>query len=264
MITAKRDYRRVLDFGDLHVPYEDEDAWACLIEFIRWWKPDKINILGDVCDFHAVSKFDKHPRDRLRLKEDLARVWCRLSELRAAAGPVTEIVLIEGNHCMRWPRYLWQNEVIADFEALQLPNLFGLNQLQIRFVSHLESEIDHGFLVEHGHLVSRHSSYTAKRMWEERGCCGISGHSHRFGSYVRRDYGGYHGWYEAGCLCRLDPPYMKAPNWHQGFVIRYHSPTGRYELHQLPIISGKAVYAGIEFTPEEAPISRLGAEEGHE
>ena len=76
--------------------------------------------------------------------------------------------------------------------------------------------INGNFLITHGDLIRAHSSYTAKGMSDKYGGSGIHGHTHRLGSYYRKNYFGIYGWWENGCLCDLNPDWITNPNWQQG------------------------------------------------
>jgi len=60
---------------------------------------------------------------------------------------------------------------------------------------------------------------SAKGQWEKFNCSGISGHTHRVGSYKRTTGRGTDTWIEQGCLCELKPGYIIGPpDWQQGFA----------------------------------------------
>lgn len=251
MIYVSPQYSKTLYFGDVHVPYHDPLVWADLLEFIRWWRPQTIYNLGDWLDFPQISKFDKDPQRYLKLQEDLDMAYELQAQLRSVAGSA-EIVYIEGNHDDRWRKWLWSHPEVASLRNLTIQKILRLSDHNIRWVGILEDELHHGFIVEHGDRSSKHSAYTAKSMMEARGSSGISGHTHRFGSFYRTDHGGDKVWRECACICSRNPHYMRKPNWQNGWTVGYHKDAGRFELHEVPVVHGKAAFNTIEFSAEEA------------
>lgn len=51
----------VLAIPDLHIPYQNPDAFDFLSDVAAKWKPTKIVCLGDEADFHGLSFHPKHP-----------------------------------------------------------------------------------------------------------------------------------------------------------------------------------------------------------
>lgn len=251
MITVSKDYEKTLYFNDVHAPYEDKIAWECMLEFIRWWKPETIINLGDFIDFYQFSKFDKRP-DRLNeLQSDIDDAVNLLAQLRDAA-PNARMIYKGGNHDGdRLQRYLWAHAELSNLRAMALESMLELDRFNIEYYPPHKDYLHYGFLCEHGNLVSKHSAMSAKSEVERSGVSGISGHTHRLGSFYRKNYGSEVVWFENGCMCDLNPEYCKHPNWQQGFTIGYHKNSGRFEMHQVPILSGKATYASIEFTAGE-------------
>lgn len=91
----RKTYEKVIFLGDVHFPYQDKKALALVTEFLAWYKPDYIYLIGDICDFYALSSFDKDPARLLSLQEELnqAKDWfgtlrelCPKSKMHFRAG----------------------------------------------------------------------------------------------------------------------------------------------------------------------------------
>jgi hypothetical protein len=251
MPQISNEYEKTLYFTDAHAPFHDPKCWEIMLEFIRWWKPSTVVNLGDWMDFPQISKFDKDPNRLTKIQEDLDIAVDLQAQLRDAVQPTTDIVFLEGNHDQRWQRYLWSHPEIANLRDIQLPNLLKLDTFNIKWVGILQDFVHNGFLLEHGDRASQQSGYTAKSMLDSRAACGMSGHTHRFGTHHRTSYGGDLMWKEAACMCKRDPHYCKKPNWQNGFEIGYHKPSGRFEMYDIPIVHDKASFNMIEFTGGE-------------
>ena len=152
---------------------------------------------------------------------------------------------LDGNHEIRLLKYLWSSSpALASLRCLTIPELFRLDDYRIDYLPYEQGlMVNDIFLILHGDIASIHSGYTAKRMYEKHGGCGISGHCHRGGSFYKRDRFGTWGWWENFCLCHLNPDYVKNPNWVQGFSL-VHFQGHRFWVEQIPIIDHSLMYGG--------------------
>ena len=57
MIFKKERVKKVILLPDFHHPYHNKKAVKAVFEFIKWFKPDEINLLGDALnmDFRTVE-----------------------------------------------------------------------------------------------------------------------------------------------------------------------------------------------------------------
>lgn len=217
---------------DSHFPFVDPQAWTVLLDFVRYLKPKRVVHLGDHFDFYQLSKFDCEPSRLTTLQKDIDEGVQGLRELRAAAKDA-EFHFIEGNHERRLKKFLDQNPKIAPLRCLEPQELLGLRELDIKFYPY-EDVLNLGnFIVTHGSRVSKHAGMSAKGELEKWGVSGMSGHTHRMAAYNLSNYGGDYVWYEAGCICSLNPHYIVGrPNWQQGITIGdFHD--GDFTIHQL-------------------------------
>lgn len=219
---------------DLHAPHHDQRAVNTLIEFIRYFKPEHLIFLGDGFDFYQLSRFDKHPSRLLKLGDDIKDgIDCIKSICDAAPKAIK--TMVEGNHERRLYKYLCGHPELTGLDVLAPENLLGLSELGIRWVPEEEVFEHHGFVVTHGTRVSKHSGMSAKSELEKWGVSGISGHTHRIGRYNLSNYGGDHVWFEAGCLCQLNPCYVVGrPNWQHGFAVGDFYED-RFQINQIYI-----------------------------
>lgn len=228
---------------DAQHPYHDRIVLDLIRKFLRQTQPDCVAFNGDWFDFYQLSRFDKNP-DRLeRLQTDIDIGVNTLRKFREDL-PNARFIFLDGNHEERLRKFLWgKNPELISLRCLNLDELLGFAELEIDHVpKHQILEINGKFKVEHGDVVSRHSSWTAKAMFERRGGSGICGHSHRGGSYFKHDSDDY-GWWENFCTCSLHPEYVKNPNWMHGFSL-IHFIGDRFWVEQIPIIKNKFMYGG--------------------
>ncbi len=247
-LPTKPATERAVFLGDWHVPYHDPVAVELVFAFVKWFRPTVVFLIGDYLDCYAVpSRFEKDPQKRLGFQDELDAGNAILRRLRLTVGQECRIVYMDGNHEHRLPRALCGIPEFASLRSLTIPALLGLDDLGIEHRTYHQSEQWHGLHIEHGDRVRSVSGATAKAMLEARGVSGISGHTHRQGSYFKTDRSGVRVWYENGALCRLDPEYVigRPPNWQQGFSVGYAlKGRTRFALEQVTIFSKRLFYAG--------------------
>ena len=242
-------YERVVFISDIHAPFQDDKALQILYNFIKWFKPKTIFIMGDLLDAYAISRFTKDPKGKLNFKEEIESSREILKQIRVCGGKA-KIYYLRGNHEMRMQKYLWNRaEELSGLTVLEIPSLLKFEDLNIEYVEK-GMMMYHDVMIKHGTIVRQYAGYSAKAEFEKNGCSGVSGHTHRAAIYMHSNAGGDYKWMECGCLCRLDQEYMEGekPNWSQGFGVGYFSNTSkRYQLDLINIIDGKAIYNGKEF-----------------
>lgn len=229
---------------DTHNPFQDQRALREVELFLAELQPGLLIKPGDLNDFYQISKFDKNPARANKLQKDLDSTK-RMNERQRQILPNSRQIELDGNHEDRLRRFLWSNsQALASLDCLTIDGLYGLSDNEIEHIGYEEGLLINGVLmVTHGDLIRAHSGYTAKGMSDKHGGCGICGHTHRLGSYYKRDRFGIYGWWENGCLCSLDPDWITNPNWQQGFSI-VHFTKERFWVEPIQIINRKFMYGG--------------------
>lgn len=229
---------------DTHHPFHDQRALREVELFLGDLQPDLIMYPGDMSDFYGLSKFDKNPNRANQLQSDLNSTK-RMFKRHRGIVPNARMIEEDGNHEDRLRRYLWSGSpALASLDCLTIEGLYGLTDNTVEHVPYEEGVLINGvFMVTHGDLIRAHSAYTAKGMSDKHGGSGMHGHSHRLGSYYKRNRFGIYGWWENGCLCDLDPDYVTNPNWQQGFSL-VHFTRERFWVEQIQIIHRKFMYGG--------------------
>lgn len=242
---------RAIVLGDIHFPFQDDKAIELLFTFLKWFKPNKVILNGDITDCWEVSKFSKPLNIQNRLKDELEASTGFLKRLRATAGSA-EIIYIFGNHEFRFERYISENaKELNGLKGLSLEEQLELKELDIRVINHhhRDNYLQHGkyLLIGHFNKTNKHSGYTAKNLVEEKGISIIQNHTHRGGMSYKTDHSGTRVGFENYCLCSLEPPYMALPNWQQGFCTIHTYPSGRFNIFPVVIIDGSIRYGDKEF-----------------
>ena len=238
---------RTLFLNDTHFPFQDKKVIRAVLDFTAYFKPSRIYLNGDIADCYAISSFDKDPKRTLMFQQEVDETVEFLQDVLDASDSA-DTVYIEGNHESRIFRMLMRNPELSSMRSMHPRVLYRLEELGIRWVGAMETEMWHGVLVTHGTKISKWSGYTAKQEYDSYGVSGISGHVHRASTYRHRDQTGEHIWIENGCLCDLNPPYMRNPNWQHAITVGEFVKFGdRFQLSQINIPNGKLLWDGKVF-----------------
>lgn len=236
---------RVVFLGDTHFGCEDPDAIRLALEVTQQTKPDYVYLIGDILDTNELKKYDKNPDDP-GFDVEIEKGNAFLDDLQARTKS-PKMVWLDGNHEERLNAFKWKLPKFAR-TMLTIPFVMGLKKRKIRYCPYLNGKggVMHrkGMFVEHGDRHCKHSSYTAKNMFEDRKVSGISGHTHRLGSFYCTSLAGNQEWYENGCLRNLSPSWLPGtPNWQQGFHVA-HFLGNDFFMSRVQIKSGKLMYDG--------------------
>ncbi|KKN72934.1 hypothetical protein LCGC14_0406380 [marine sediment metagenome] len=237
--------KTVAIIGDTHNPYQDNKVLQLVEDLLVEVQPDYLIYGGDMCDFYQISKFDKDPKRVVDLQSDVNNTKA-MFERHKKILPNTKKKLIAGNHEERWQKFLWTKAPeLSSLTCLSITELFDLDAYEIDYIPYeCGLMINDIFLVLHGDIASIHSGYTAKRMYEKHGGCGVCGHCHRGGSFYKRDRFGVWGWWENFCLCSLYPDWIQNPNWVHGFSLVHFLGKKRFLTEQIPILGHALMYGG--------------------
>jgi Calcineurin-like phosphoesterase len=231
--------------ADYHVPFHDPKTIRLVDEVLRDIQPEVLVYNGDLNDCYQISVFAKDPSRLSKLQKDIDKTVSILDRHNTIL-PRTQKILIEGNHEYRFQRFLWSDAPeLSSLDSLTIPELYRLDQFGIDYIPYEQGLlINKVFLVLHGDIASIHSAYTAKRLFEKHGGCGMCNHTHRGGSFYKRDRFGTWGWWENFCLCSLNPDWIQNPNWQQGFSLIHFTDHSRFFVEQIPVIDHKILYRG--------------------
>lgn len=240
----KKDDKRqkIVQINDLHIPFHDKKTIEVFYKFLKDVKPNKLVIAGDLLDFYELSTFDKDPKRKFTIQEEIDQCYEVLKEFKKYCP---EIHFIKGNHEDRLRRFLWKNPSLASIKVLELPKLLNLDTLGIHY--HDLEYVYRKFRFTHGTIVRQDSGATAKAELLKYGTNMASGHTHRLAMFVKTDARGTVGAYEGGCMCELTPEYIQGtPNWQQGFLV-FDFDNDRFFCQVVPILDHKFIYGNKKY-----------------
>jgi len=240
--------------ADTHAPYHDQRAIDLACVLIQEFVPDELVHLADGQDFYSVSSFDRDPERVIRLQDELDKGF-EVNKTLASAAPDAERYYLEsGNHEARWIKYLHKHPEISGLRALEFENVLRLEESGWK-AGGLDREYCGGRLVlKHGKRISKYAGQSARFALEEEmhQRSVVIGHSHRQGFIPETGPRLLVSGWEVGCLCELEPEYMRHPNWQQGMAF-ITTGTGHSFGIELALFIGRGrtrltYFRGKEFT----------------
>lgn len=232
--------KKVLVMSDIHLPYHSVEATTLAIEYGIAEGVDHVLLNGDVMDMYAASQHEKDPRKR-NMKIELDQTKQFFGLLRNAF-PNIPITFRGANHEKRLERYLMKYaEILLGMPEFELPTLLGLGALGIEYVEPQTPMYLGKLTVIHGDEYRGAGGVNPARWLSLRtGDNSMVGHFHRTSSHLDRTIrGDTRGWWSTGCLCALDPDWMRFTQWNWGFAIVNLNPDGSFEVENMTIVNGR-------------------------
>ena len=227
--------------NDIQIPFQDRKVLSLVLSFVGDLNPDGVVLNGDITDCYPISDFVRSPGSHSDIMVEVRESQKLMTSLK----DVPKKIWVGGNHEDRMRRYQWKRiPELAEHPNLTFDALFHMADYGFSWLEYGESVQLGKLMVTHGHLVSKHSAWSGKMTLEQYGTSVMVGHTHRLGVHYKRDIRGVHGAWENGCLCRLDPEYVRHPNWQQGFSVVHVEPNGFYSVQQIPILPGPSFMYG--------------------
>lgn len=228
--------------SDIHIPYHDDVALALAIDEMESFRPDGILLNGDICDFFAVSRWDRDPR-KVNLCAEINQTKQFLSFMRQRFQKA-RIVWKMGNHEERWEHYLWKKAPeLLNVEHFDFGSIFGLPDLGVELVRDQRFVMAGKLPILHGHEYPKgltNPVNQARGMFLRGLECAIAGHGHRSSEHAESSMLGHLvTCWSTGCLCDLNPAYLRVNKWNHGFAFVEIDKDGSFEVRNRRIYKGK-------------------------
>lgn len=254
--------------SDFHFPQHCPKSIAILLETIRQLRPRRLILNGDTVDLLAVSRYPKDQRHVWTLREEVTAFHEFLHEvLQIGNAWGIQVMETEANHsgngtASRWHRYLSDRvphlyshpeaQRLLDYRSWWYPEWCPIELVESVVIAD-------DLLVIHGDLVRKYGGYSSRGHMEKWQSSVMHGHTHRIGQSVRRlpamgtRPDTLQRSYETGAMCRLDPSYVSAPDWANGFAIIHHDAHALgYGVELVAIQRGEAAIATLGQTVRAA------------
>ena len=239
--------------SDFHIPYEDPVAMSIWWQVMEWFKPDVIDILGDLDDNSACSRYSDGTADEVinataMYSEFVKQFFAKTREM----NPNAQIHFATGNHEQRFDAYI--DKKAKAFKGLITPELLWETDTHGIDLSYYDKPPVHRFgdiWVHHGLHALTESGASVRKMVDDFGVSCIVGHCHRAGSYFKtyklrnETLRGY----ELGHMTDVTSAgmsYDTKHNWQQGFAIA-HIVNDHPHVQLISISDGVAVVDGKVF-----------------
>lgn len=245
MPTYRLPCTRALILGDVHIPFQDNNALQAALTYGKQYDPDLVLLNGDIFDFYQLSKFKKDPTVA-SLKSELVggkRFFTRLRH----TFPKARIVFRYGNHDRRWDDYimgaaplLWES--LESLRDCWHPDA-GIPQNNIEVIRE-KCLIKLGKLtVIHGDELPRGMASpvnAARGVFIKAYEPTYAGHFHQESKQPAKTITGKRiiVW-TSGMLCGESPEYLPINQWTTGFGTVDVKPNGKYVVTQRSIIDGE-------------------------
>lgn len=233
---------------DMHGKYLDARAFNSIMSFAKTREWDSVVQLGDLCDFDAVSHWNKGKLRKMQgktVKAEYDLVNKILDQLHSHTygAPLT---VIQGNHDYWIEMYLDENPQLQGL--LEMEECLRFDERGINFVkfweAHKVHQIGHAHFI-HGTYITK---YHARRHAEVYGTNIFYGHTHDIQSYSYERAGDNATFVgqSLGTLSQYTMEYTRGkPNrWQQAFAIFYVMPDGYFWYNVVRIFDGGFVVEG--------------------
>jgi predicted phosphodiesterase len=234
---------RIGILSDVHVPYHSDVAVRAAVDYLLEVGVDAVLLNGDVCDFYAISRYTKDPRQRdfsgeLEACRDFL-AWIR----NTFAGK--RIVMKAGNHEERWQHYIWQHAPeLSKEKRMSLQAWLDLDRHDIDLIEDQRPVMLGKLPVIHGHEEGKGVAAPvnpARGSFMRLNHSVLKGHCHRTSGHCEPDMFGREIFcWSTGCLCDMRPDYARFNKWNAGFAVVTVHDGGEFDVENLRITeSGK-------------------------
>jgi len=249
-VTSKKTIH-IAVINDVHVPFHDEQAVNLAFQVIDAATPELIIINGDFIDFFAISRFDKNPRRKLMLGEEIKEARKLLNRMVSRFDPEAW-VFVMGNHEDRLKSYLWHRAPeLFGLDELSVEHLLGLRERENFIVlNYKDTPMPVGydvaptvhfqeFFVSHGDKIrlSGNTVNLARSVFLRILRNAVLGHWHRGDVYIQMDYlGKAKGCWIVPCLSYQRPHWDSGRIWSQGLCIIEMNARGFFKVDIINFI----------------------------
>jgi len=237
--------KKVLVLPDIHAPNHHIPSVRSVIKFAKVYRPDICIVIGDLCDFNSLSRFQVIKESELiSLNDEVDAANEMLDMIELALPRKCEKIFLEGNHDQRPTIYR-----LNSWDAT-CKKLFGKDRLEdARVLYELDKRgwdfYEYGkcfpyghALFSHGWFVNQYHAAKTVRRWFKTV---FYGHTHQYQTHTINGMDGLPvTGMSIGTLSKFDLGYLKGvpPDWcHMMLYIDFFGDC--FTPHPTTIINGK-------------------------
>lgn len=252
---------RIVLLPDFHHPYHNKPAVSAVFQFIKWFKPHSINILGDGMNMDPFNHWKKKQEDNEYFIGKTVKGYYEafdrdiLTPLEKLIPRDCERIFLEGNH-EDWVNRVTRKDTTLK-GAVEPEILLNLKERDWEWIPYIKN--NKRGIKRYGKLLTFHGQYlnkyhAAKTADTYSKSCAY-GHTHDIQSYTKvftDDSMGFHTAQSIGCLCNLSPDFMegRVNRWVNAFGVLFVRDDGMFNLYVPIIIKGRFTFAGKTFGGE--------------
>lgn len=232
----------ILVLSDVHLPYQNNKALTLALDYGKKENINTILLLGDIMDMHKASFHEQDPKKRdLTYEFEICRQFL---DVLKNAFPNAKIFYKEGNHEVRWERFLRvKAPIVLDMQEFRLQTILKLGERGITWIANNQVMKIGKLYAIHGNEYKGSGGINAARtLWLRSGESTICGDKHKTQTMLKTNISGkVHGTFVIGCLCELNPDYLTLNEWNLGFAVIKVLKGGEFEVYNKSIIDGKVL-----------------------
>lgn len=259
------DVKVAVIWTDTHVKEHDRRAFHVMAQIAQKAGATIMADLGDIVNADGISKY-AHGRMEKGVYEtgrELDYYKKHIHDPLVKLLNPERVIMCGGNHCTERIAELRRKLTARNEEPELIEHFMEILSMNKRFPSAERCEWNDG--IELGKLFLTHGFYYGANHARQTAlnflCNVVYGHTHASQTCTinnRKDKQP-HKAVGLGCMCKMNPTYKKnAPNsWVNTFAIAYILPSGDYQLYEVNIINGKAVWNGEVYKGEDKELSQL-------
>jgi predicted phosphodiesterase len=239
--------------SDVHFPYHDPRSVELWLKVVKWFKPDAVDLLGDIDDADSTSRWAEGYEATTSILEG------GVNDTKAFLADIDTLVpnadkhFFDGNHgWYRHEKYLLKNAP-AIAGIIDPRELYGSREHNFAWHQYEEPPTKRygDIYCHHGESISKHAAESVRNDVLNWGVSLVRGHSHRLGNYnitypiTGQSLQGF----EIGNLCHA--PFMdydRSPNWQQGFAIAHVENGETPHIQLVPIFDHICYVDGKRFS----------------
>lgn len=214
--------------SDVHFPRHDPRKVELFLKVMKWWKPDAVDLLGDIDDADSTSRWASDKP----LEESVSIMDGGVLETREFLADIRKIVpnadchFHDGNH--GWTRHgdYLSKKAPSFLDFVTPDSLYEYSKHGFNWHLYQEPPVKRfgDLYAHHGESISKHSGESVRNDVQNWGVSLVRGHSHRMGSYFQtynlsgQELRGF----EIGHLCdESQMDYSIQKNWQAGFAVAH-------------------------------------------
>lgn len=251
-------FHRTIVVPDVHVPLHHQKSVRALLDFTKFFKPNRFIQLGDFCDLNSLSSYDLYyPEEFAYLEDELGEANSMLDMIEGILPSNCEKFLIGGNHEARWHRARVKSEFTTDRMSRSIMKLKDTWADEYHLNERGWSWCEYGGYFELGKIVYTHGWDIGKSNSAQRTAARfpgkniIYGHTHRHQVSGGLDHNQLPVESETiGTLSRFDLSYLRgkpAIDWVHGFMVIFTRKDDTFTKTFTNIIDGRFIAEGKDW-----------------